>query len=100
MPFLILLARPLKRNINALWKVAALMLFARLVDVYWLITPSFNWSRGRSRSFDAARGLSSTVPAGMIGLWLSAFLWQLRGKPLMVVQDPELLPALKQAGGH
>ncbi len=98
-PFLILLSRPLKRNINALWKVAALMLGARLVDVYWQITPSFNYD-GPKPFLQSVSWLDLVVPVGVIGLWFSFFLWQLRGKPLLVVQDPELLPALKQAGGH
>ena len=40
-PFLILLCRPVKRNIRWLWRVAALILVAHLVDDYWLIVPSF-----------------------------------------------------------
>lgn len=105
-PFLVLLARPLKRNINALWKIAALVAFAHLVDDYWLITPSFDWllaESPRPGSVSLLRSVSwqdVAVPAGMIGLWVSYFLWQLRGKPLMVAQDPELEPAFKQARGH
>ena len=45
--------------------------------------------------------LDLVVPVAMGGLWLSAFLWLLKGRPLMVAHDPQLLPALKQAsGGH
>ncbi len=95
-PFLVLLSRPLKRNVNALWKVGALVLVAHLVNDYWLIAPSFG---EEIRSFRPS-WLDVVVPTGMIGLWFSAFLWQLRGKPLMVVQDPELPLALKQAAGH
>ncbi len=43
-PFLVLLARPLKRNISALWKIAALVLFCHLLDDFWLI--------GASTAFD------------------------------------------------
>lgn len=99
LPFLILLARPLKRNIDALWKIAALMLGARMVDVYWQITPSFN-VEGPRAFLDSISLFDLTVPAGVFGIWFAAFLYILRGKPLMVVDDPELLPALKQAGGH
>ena len=109
-PFLVLLARPLKRNINALWKIAALMAFMRLVDVYWLITPSFDWAivhkapeevkAGSVQLLQSVSWLDVVVPATLIGIWLTGFLYLLRSKPLMVVQDPELLPALKQARGH
>ena len=45
-PFLILLARPLKRNISALWKIAALVLAAHLIDDYWLIAASSPSAKG------------------------------------------------------
>ena len=45
--------------------------------------------------------LDLAVPIGIGGIWLATFLWFLKGQPLMVAHDPELLPALKQAaGGH
>ena len=108
-PFLVLLARPLKRNINALWKIAALVIFAHLVDDYWLITPSFDWVLskegvevvpGSMSLLGSVSWLDVVVPVAMIGIWLTGFLYLLRGRPLLVVQDPELLPALKQARGH
>ena len=96
-PFLILLARPLKRNISALWKVAALVLVAHLVDAYWLIVPSF----GRDASASCCRPSLSRPGRADRHRWDLAgdvpdFL---RGRPLMIAHDPELLPALKQAAG-
>ncbi len=45
--------------------------------------------------------LGFVIPVAMGGLWLSAFFWFLKSRPLMVAHDPQLLPALKQAsGGH
>ena len=58
-PFLILLARPLKRNISALWKIAALVLLAHLIDDYWLIAPSL-----RRASHAAPARACSTWPPG------------------------------------
>ena len=101
-PFLILLCRPLKRNLDALKWVAGLMIFMRLCDVYWQVTPSFNPNgvEGPQPFLNCVSWLDLAVPAGLIGLWFSAFLWNLRGKPLMVAADPELQAAFKQAGGH
>ncbi len=108
-PFLILLRRPTKRNINSLWMVAAIVLVAHLVDVYWLIVPSFGEMPAAGAEVSYGPGpfvplrpswLDLAVPAGMGGIWLAAFLTFLRGQPLMVAHDPMLLPALKQAGGH
>ena len=101
-PFVILLCRPLKRNLDALKWVAGLMIVMRLCDVYWQITPSFNPNgvEGPQPFLNCVSWLDLAVPAGLIGLWFSAFLWNLRGKPLMVAADAELQPAFKQAGGH
>jgi predicted secreted protein len=95
-PFLLLLARPLKRNISALWKIAALVLFAHLIEAYWLIVPSF----GATATPLRPSLLDLAAPIGVGGIWLATFLWFLKSRPLMVAHDPELLPALKQAGGH
>lgn len=95
-PFLILLARPLKRSVSSLWKIAAMVLLAHLVDAYWLIVPSF----GEQITPLRPSWLDVVAPIGIGGIWLAAFTWFLKGRPLMVAHDPELLPALKQAGGH
>jgi hypothetical protein len=110
-PFLVLLARPLKRNISALWKIAALVLFCHFIDDFWLFAASAAFDPR-----DAVTGLVITdpnpgrfrvtwldpvLPVALGGLWLSAFLWFLKSRPLMVSHDPQLLPALRQAsGGH
>ena len=102
-PFLVLLARPLKRNISALWKIAALVLFMHLLDDYWLIaaSPAFDVPGAADRGWFNPSWLDAVVPLAMGGIWLSTFLWFLKGKTLMVAHDPQLLPALKQAsGGH
>jgi hypothetical protein len=111
-PFLVLLARPLKRNISALWKIAALVLFAHLIDDFWLIAAStafdpavtaaeIHANPSLNPGWFRVTWLDFVIPVAMGGLWLSAFLWFLKSRPLMVAHDPQLLPALKQAsGGH
>lgn len=95
-PFLILLRRPIKRRIDALWPVAAWVLIAHLVNDYWLITPSIQVAG------DALwkHWLDVAAPVGIGGIWLAVFFTFLKGKPLITLHDPELVPALKQAGGH
>jgi hypothetical protein len=102
-PFLILLVRPIKRNISALWKVAALVLFVHLIDDYWLIGASsaFDIPGDKNLGYFWPSWLDVVVPVALGGIWLSVFLGFLKSKPLMVAHDPGLLPALKQAsGGH
>jgi hypothetical protein len=112
-PFLILLCRPIKRNALKfkLWMVAALVLFAHLIDDFWLFAASsaFDHRDAATRTLvDAANAnyfrftfLDLLMPVAIGGIWLSAFLWILKSRPLMISHDPQLLPALKQAsGGH
>jgi hypothetical protein len=109
-PFLVLLCRPVKRNIKWLWKVAALVLFAHLVDDFWVIgaSPAFDPRDAQGAIITSPNPgwfrvtlLDLVVPVAMGGIWLTTFLWFLKSKPLMVAHDPQLLPALKQAsGGH
>jgi hypothetical protein len=94
-PFLILLARPVKRRIDRLWKVAALVLFAHLIDAYWLIAPSFGKEPGPYQF----HWLDLIAPVALGGVWLAAFLTFLKAKPIQLTYDPELFPALKQAAG-
>ncbi|WP_435018748.1 hypothetical protein TA3x_000733 [Tundrisphaera sp. TA3] len=95
-PFLLLLRRPFKRRIDTLWPVAALVLAAHFVNDYWLITPSF--AIANDSLFNHWTDIAA--PLGIGGLWLFVFFFFLKGKPLITLHDPELLPALRQAGGH
>jgi hypothetical protein len=84
LPFAILLSRSLKRNARRLAVVALLVLGARLIDLFWLIKPSFSPQRFALHWMDVAAVL------GVGGVWLSFFLWRLRDQPLLPLHDPAL----------
>jgi hypothetical protein len=89
LPFALLLSRDLKRNFKLLAAIAVFILFMRLVDLYWLIAPSFP---------NATFGLSwmdITAPVGLCGLWLAYFLRQLEKRPLMPLNAPHLEEVLE-----
>ena len=88
LPFALLLSRDLKRNFKLLASIAVFVLCMRLVDLYWVVTPEF-----RGPSFGIS-WMDITVPAGLIGLWLAFFLYQLEKRPLMPVNNPNLEDAL------
>lgn len=93
LPFLLLLSRDLKRNARRLALVAGLVLLMRLVDLFWLIAPKF--SKG-----DFHMSWTDVVaPLGIGGLWLAFFLWQLKQRPLIPFNDPQL-PEVLEAGHH
>jgi len=89
LPFALLLSRDLKRNFKLLASIAVFILFMRLVDLYWVVTPEF-----RQYSFGIS-WMDFTVPVGLIGLWLAYFLYQLEQRPLMPINNPHLEEALQ-----
>jgi hypothetical protein len=68
LPFLVLLSRRAKRAPRALGALAALLLFAHLVDAYWLVVPAFRP--------DGVTLAWSDLPAiaALGGIWLAVFL--------------------------
>jgi hypothetical protein len=70
LPFLLLLARRNKRNLGTLAKVAAWILAVRLVDLFWVVVPTFH-------ALGISVGLEDlVVPAALGGLWLTLFFDQ------------------------
>jgi hypothetical protein len=84
LPFVMLLSRSLKRHANRLRWVAIWMLFMRLVDLFWQVEPSFEHKRPEMY------WLYLAAPAAIGGLWLFFFVWQLKRRPLLPVNDPYL----------
>jgi hypothetical protein len=83
MPFLVLLSRRVRLSTTLLAVVASLLLFMRLVDVFWYILPTF---------YPAFRvhWLDLVAPLAIGGLWVAFFAWQLKGRPLVPIEDPRL----------
>jgi hypothetical protein len=82
-PFVVLLSRAVKRDPSLIVKVAVGILIVRVVDLFWLIAPEFHQT-GISVSW-----LDLVLPVSLGSLWLGCFVWQLRGRPILPVHDPE-----------
>jgi len=89
LPFSLLLSRDLKRNFKLLSGIAIFVLCIRMVDLYWVVTPSFH-----STSFNLSL-TDFAAPIGLVGLWLAYFLTQLEKRPLMPINNPHLQEALE-----
>lgn len=87
-PFLLLLSKQLKRNPKALCTVVGILLFMRFVDLFWLVMPQA-YLKGFRLSW-----LNFSVPLALGGLWIAAFLWQLKKRPLVPLGAPNLEKAL------
>jgi hypothetical protein len=82
-PFVLLLSRTIKREPLMLVNVALGVLVVRLVDLFWLIAPEFH-QNGVTVSW-----LDIVVPLTLSAIWLACFIWQLRGRAILPVNDPE-----------
>ncbi len=90
-PFVLLLARRTKRVLTTLRAVAVLLLFMRLVDLFWMIGPETY----QGRFVVSWQDVATTMAIG--GLFVATFAWQLAGRPLLPLRDPvELAAALKR----
>jgi hypothetical protein len=87
-PFVVLLSRTVKRQPDLLIKVAIGILFVRAIDLFWLIAPEFH------RTGLAVSWQDVVLPLTLGSIWLACFIWQLRGRAILPVHDPEFDEAL------
>jgi hypothetical protein len=87
-PFALLLSRSANRNPRILFTAAALVVAVRFADVCWLVLPAF------SPQHFAIHWMDILVPAGMGGIWIAVFAWQIPKRPLLPTGDPEFAEAL------
>jgi hypothetical protein len=88
-PFVLLLARPLKRRASLLAALAAGLLFVHLVELFWLVMPAFSPAGVRVHWLDLV------APVGVGGVWMAFFFWQLKRRSLL-----PLTPSLQGAREH
>lgn len=93
-PFLTLLSRAAKNSPQRLGRLALLILIMRVVDVIWLIEPSFN------REHFHLSWMDIVAPIAVGGLWIATFAWQLQKRSLVPINDPQLEQALTAHAGH
>ncbi len=89
LPLVVLLRRNVKRSIPYLAKVATFVLLVRFAEIYWLIAPAFNKEGFHFHYMDVV------APLGLGALWIGMFLRNLRGRPLVSLQDGQLLSQLE-----
>jgi len=84
LPFFILLMRFVKKNPRMLYVVALWLFAVRIVDIYWIVIPGL---RQRGYVFEWS---DVAAPVGVGGIWIAAFLWQFRKRPLLPLHDKRL----------
>jgi hypothetical protein len=84
LPFFLLLFRSVKWHVPILASLAALLFVMHLVDVYWMVMPSFH------RTGPQFSWLDVSAPVGIGAIWLAFVLWRLKAAALVPQQDPGL----------
>jgi hypothetical protein len=92
-PFLLLLQRPMKRNLSALSMISGMLIVLSALGVYWLIVPSLEPDGPRFHPLDFFALI------GIGGLWVGTFFWQLRKLPVLPLHDPRFEGALQHEHG-
>ena len=100
-PFCLLLSRDLKRNKSKMVWLTSWMIFARCVDMFWLIEPNFSDAAGNLHIAGNIGILAYiTVPVAVISAWAAYYLTQLMARPLVNVNDPHLEEILEPEHAH
>ena len=99
-PFCLLLSRDLKRNKSKMVWLTCWMLFARCIDMFWLIEPNFKGAAGNLVGEPISILAYITVPGCLLALWGAYYLTQLKSRPLMNVNDPHLEEMLEPEHAH
>lgn len=95
-----LLMRQNKTNPVTLRKIAIYILATRFVDLYWNVAPSFENNHSTLNIFTILCSLGAV--AGIGGLWLWVFFYELKKRPILAQQDPreELMFLKDKAHSH
>jgi hypothetical protein len=94
LPFILLLMRGIKQNRDLISKVAMFIIFARLVDLFWLIAPETHVN-GLTISW-----MDIVVPATLLAIWVGLYMQQLRQRPVLPVHDPQFEDILGPVFAH
>ncbi|MGE3275972.1 MAG: hypothetical protein AB7O67_12720 [Vicinamibacterales bacterium] len=88
LPYALLLSRDLKRDSGRLRLIATWLVATRVVEYYWHVVPEFH-PQGLSLTL-----LDVALPILLGGIFVTLYTMQLRGRPLLPVNDPGLAKAL------
>ena len=93
LPFSLLLSASIKQNARLLSRIAILLFVMRVLDVMFQVTPQFH--EGMHFSW-----IDLAAVVGMGGIWVAAFCWYLKGRPVLPVNDPYYKEAFASHGTH
>ena len=99
-PFSLLLSRDLKRSKSKMIWLCCWMIFARIIDMFWIVEPNFRYAAGDLVHEPFSVLAYFTVPIAVIGIWAAFYITQLMSRPLVNVNDPHLEEILEPEHAH
>ena len=98
LPFVLLLSRDLKRNGRRLSAVAIGVIVMRFVDLIWMTGPELHNGSFSLSLMDWV--LDLLLLAGIGGIWLWFFATELKSRPLLPINDPDIESVFATGHGH
>jgi hypothetical protein len=90
LPFFMLLMRAIKDRPKTIAIVTIILLLMRFVDIYWLVAPAHHGEHFHFSWITLAAFL------GIGGLWLFAFIWQLKGQTIIPIHETWVDEAIRE----
>jgi len=90
LPFFMLLMRAIKDHPKTIGVVTIIILLMRFIDIYWLVVPAHH--AGIPPSF----WITIFAFLGIGGLWLAAFIWQLKGQTIIPIHETWVEEAIRE----
>ncbi|HJQ39843.1 MAG TPA: hypothetical protein VKB93_22095 [Thermoanaerobaculia bacterium] len=90
LPFFMLLMRPIKDRPKTIGVVTVIILLMRFVDLTWLVVPAHH--AGIPPTF----WITIAAFVGIGGLWLAAFIWQLKGQTIIPIHETWVEEAIRE----
>jgi hypothetical protein len=87
-PYMLLLSRDVKRDVKRLRLIAAWLVFIRIIDYFWYVSPEFH-QEGFTISL-----LDVSLPIALGGIFVALYAMYLGARPLLPLNDPGLAKAL------
>jgi hypothetical protein len=102
-PFFLLLSRYNKQTLPIIAGIAALLVIARLVELFWWVAPAPPAGGSAAGGAEYHVGFSfywtdAVAPLGIGGIWLAAYVWVLGRRPLLPLHHLPLPEPLHDAG--
>ncbi|HEX7960589.1 MAG TPA: hypothetical protein VF493_11760, partial [Terriglobales bacterium] len=88
-PFALLLSRTLKRRPSFMVPLCTMIIAVRALDLWWMIEPNFDNAQGHFH-FNVGTLAYIVAPVAIGGIWVWAFVRQLRRYPVVPAFDPQL----------